>query len=74
VPLVLTGGHRPSGAVLSERPPTPAASPVRAVNTDTVTAIDRAEGSSAAGGPDDARTVERMAELLAAHVDVDALV
>jgi len=47
--LVLTGGHRPSGAVLGKA--ADAGKPVLAVNTDTVTAIDRAEGSSAAGGP-----------------------
>jgi len=39
----------PSGAVLGKA--ADAGKPVLAVNTDTVTAIDRAEGSSAAGGP-----------------------
>jgi len=70
--LVLTGGHRPSGAVLGKAGD--AGKPVLAVNTDTVTAIDRAEAVVRGGRTRDARTVDRMAELLADHVDVDALV
>ncbi|EMA61364.1 phosphotransacetylase family protein [Halorubrum lipolyticum] len=70
--LVLTGGHRPSGAVLGKA--ADAGKPVLAVNTDTVTTIDRAEGVVRGGRTRDARTVERMAELLGAHVDVDALI
>ncbi len=70
--LVLTGGHRPSGAVLGKA--AEAGKPVLAVNTDTVTAIDRAEAVVSGGRTRDARTVDRMTELLAAHVDIDALV
>ncbi|OYR42785.1 hypothetical protein DJ82_01885 [Halorubrum sp. Ib24] len=70
--LVLTGGHRPSGAVLGKA--ADAGKPVLALNTDTVTAIDRAEGIVRSGRTRDARTVDRMAELLDAHVDIDALV
>ncbi|VTT87127.1 BioD-like N-terminal domain of phosphotransacetylase [Halorubrum sp. DM2] len=70
--LVLTGGHRPSGAVLGKA--AEAGKPVLAVNTDTVTAIDRAEAVVRGGRTRDVRTVDRMAELLADHVDVDALV
>ena len=70
--LVLTGGHRPSGAVLGKA--ADAGKPVLAVNTDTVTTIDRAEEVVRGGRTRDVRTVDRMAELLAAHVDVDALV
>jgi len=70
--LVLTGGHRPSGAVLGKAGD--AGKPVLAVNTDTVTAIDRAEAVVRGGRTRDVRTVDRMAELLADHVDVDALV
>jgi len=70
--LVLTGGHRPSGAVLGKA--AEAGKPVLAINTDTVTAIDRAEGVVSGGRTRDARTVDRMAELLDAHVDLDALV
>ena len=70
--LVLTGGHRPSGAVLGKA--AEAGKPVLAINTDTVTAIDRAEGVVSGGRTRDARTVDRMAELLDAHVDIDALI
>ncbi|TKX40241.1 phosphotransacetylase family protein [Halorubrum sp. CGM4_25_10-8A] len=70
--LVLTGGHRPSGAVLGKA--ADAGTPVLAVNTDTVTAIDRAEEVVRGGRTRDVRTVDRMAELLADNVDVDALV
>jgi len=69
--LVLTGGHRPSGAVLGKA--ADAGKPVLAVNTDTVTAIERAEEVVRGGRTRDARTVDRMAELLDANVDVDAL-
>ena len=70
--LVLTGGHRPSGAVLGKA--ADAGKPVLAVNTDTVTAIDRAEEIVRGGRTRDVRTVDRMAELLGDHVDVDALI
>lgn len=69
--LVVTGGHRPSGAVLGRA--AEAGKPVLAVNTDSGTAIDRAEGVVSGGRTRDARTVDRMAELLDAHADVDAL-
>ena len=70
--LVLTGGHRPSGAVLGTA--AEAGKPILAVNTDTVTAIDRAEDVVNGGRTRDTRTVDRMAELLDAHVDIDALI
>ncbi|OYR58244.1 phosphotransacetylase family protein [Halorubrum halodurans] len=70
--LVLTGGHRPSGAVLGRA--AEAGTAVLAVNTDTATAIDRVEEVISGGRTRDVRTVERMADLLAAHADVDALV
>jgi len=70
--LVLTGGHRPSGAVLGKA--AEAGKAVIAVNTDTVTALDRVEGIISGGRTRDARTVDRMAELLDAHVDIDALI
>ena len=69
--LVLSGGHRPSGAVLGRA--AEAGTPVLAMNTDTATAIDRVEGVISGGRTRDARTVDRMAELLDAHADVDAL-
>ncbi|GAB7092064.1 AAA family ATPase [Halorubrum luteum] len=70
--LVLTGGHRPSGAVLGKA--AEAGKPVLALNTDTVTAIDRAESVVRGGRTRDARTVETMRGLLSDHVDVDGIV
>ena len=70
--LVLTGGHRPSGAVLGKA--AEVGKPVLAVNTDTVTAIDRTESVISGGRTRDARTVETMQALLADHVDVDAII
>ncbi|GAB6878718.1 AAA family ATPase [Halorubrum gandharaense] len=69
--LVLTGGHRPSGAVLGKA--AEAGKPVLAVNTDTLTAVERAEAVVRGGRTRDARTVDVMGELLAAHVDVERL-
>ncbi|WP_231741229.1 phosphotransacetylase family protein [Halorubrum sp. CBA1125] len=60
-----------SGAVLGKA--ADAGKPVLAVNTDTVTAIDRAEAVVSGGRTRDARTVDRMATLLDAHVDVGAI-
>lgn len=70
--LVLTGGHRPSGAVVGKA--ADAGKPMLAVNTDTTTAIDRVEEVVRGGRTRDGRTVDRMAELLGDHVDVDVLV
>ena len=69
--LVLTGGHRPSGAVLGRA--ADAGTPLLAVNTGTATAIDRVEAVISGGRTRDVRTVDRMAELVDAHADVDAL-
>ena len=70
--LLLTGGHRPSGAVLGRAAEADTA--VIAVNTDTATAIDRVESVIHGGRTSDARTVDRMVGLLDAHVDVDAVI
>ncbi len=70
--LVLTGGHRPSGAVLGKA--ADAGKPMLALNTDTATAIDRIESVVSGGRTRDGRTVEAMSELLTAHVDVDAII
>ena len=70
--LVLTGGHRPAGAVLGKA--ADAGKPVLALNTDTATAIDRIESVVSGGRTRDRRTVETMSELLTAHVDVDAII
>ncbi|MES3161629.1 MAG: phosphotransacetylase family protein [Halorubrum sp.] len=69
--LLLTGGHRPSGAVLGNA--AEAGKAVLAVNTDTATALDRVEEIISGGRTSDIRTVDRMIELLGAHADVDAL-
>lgn len=69
--LVLTGGLRPSGAVLGKAQERGV--PVMVVQTDTVTTIERVEGIIRSGRTRDAATVERMRELLLEHADVDAL-
>ena len=69
--LVLTGGHRPSGAVLGKAEERGV--PVLLVDTDTLTTVDRAEDVVQTGRTQDAETVERMVELLEAHADVDEI-
>ena len=69
--LILTGGHRPSGAVIGRAEEE--GKPVLAVNTDTLTAVDRAEDVVRGGRTRDAETVEIMRGLLEANVDVDRL-
>jgi len=69
--LVLTGGHRPSGAILGEAEEQ--GMPVLTVQTDTITTIERIESLIHGGRVRDESTVEKMQELLHAHADVDAL-
>ncbi|MEZ3116222.1 AAA family ATPase [Halobaculum sp. MBLA0147] len=69
--LVLTGGHRPSGAVLGKAEA--AGVPVLSVNTDTLTAVERAEEIVNDGRTRDERTVAIMRELLRDHADVDEI-
>lgn len=69
--LILTGGHRPPGAVLGKAEEKGV--PVLSVRGDTISTIDRAEGVIRSGRTRDRETVERMGELLAEHADVDAL-
>ncbi|MFW5948267.1 MAG: phosphotransacetylase family protein [Halolamina sp.] len=69
--LVLTGGHRPSGAILGEAEEQ--GMPVVTVQSDTITTIERIESLIHGGRVRDEATVERMQELLHAHADVDAL-
>lgn len=67
--LVLTGGYRPSEAILGT-----AASndvPVLLLGSDTRTAVDRAEAVVRAGRTRDEQTVELMRQLLLDHADVD---
>jgi BioD-like phosphotransacetylase family protein len=69
--LVLTGGIRPSGAVLGRAEE--AGLPVLAVDVDTLTAVDRAEAVVSGGRTRDAYAVERMRDLLERYADVDTL-
>jgi BioD-like phosphotransacetylase family protein len=69
--LVLTGGHRPSGAILGEAEEQ--GMPVITVQTDTLTTVERIESLIHGGRVRDEATVETMRELLHAHADVDAL-
>ncbi|MFB6073229.1 MAG: phosphotransacetylase family protein [Halobacterium sp.] len=69
--LVLTGGHRPSGAVLGKA--TEKGVPVIAVQSDTLTTVERAENLVRGGRVRDAETVDVMQTLLHDHADVDAL-
>jgi len=69
--LILTGGHRPPGAVLGTA--ADRGVPVLAVNGDTRTVVERAEEIVRSGRTRDRRTVEAMRRLLADHADVDAL-
>jgi BioD-like phosphotransacetylase family protein len=70
--LILTGGHRPSPAILGRA--AEANTPVLAINTDSLTAVERAESVVRSGRTRDRRTVETMADLLDDRVDVDALI
>ncbi len=69
--LVLTGGHRPSGAVLGKA--AEEGVPVLSVQSDTLTTVERAENLVRGGRVRDERTVDRMRELLYDHADVDVL-
>jgi BioD-like phosphotransacetylase family protein len=69
--LVLTGGYRPSQAVLGK-----AASrdvPVLLVRTDTRSTVDKVEDVIRSGRTQRRESVERMADLLRDNVDVDRL-
>lgn len=69
--LVLTGGLRPSGAILGKA--SDAGVPVVLVQSDTKTTVDRLEDVLSTGRTSDAATVERMVELLGDHVDLGDL-
>jgi len=69
--LVLTGGHRPSGAVLGRAEE--AGLPVLSVSGDTLSTVERAESVVREGRTRDERTVETVRGLLTDHADVDAL-
>ncbi|WP_121821644.1 phosphotransacetylase family protein [Halostella salina] len=69
--LILTGGHRPPGAVVGKA--ADKGVPILLVRTDTLTTVDRAEEVVRSGRTRDAETVEAMRELLADHADVEGL-
>ena len=66
--LVLTGGYRPSNAILGKA--TKRDIPVLLVQSDTRATIDRMEDQLRSGRTQRVETVDRMAELLADSVDV----
>ncbi|ELZ00753.1 phosphotransacetylase family protein [Natrialba asiatica] len=69
--LILTGGHRPSGAIIGEA--TERKIPVISVQTDTLTTVERAEDIVRSGRTRDAATVDRMETLLTDHTSVTSL-
>ncbi|MEM4781099.1 MAG: phosphotransacetylase family protein [Halalkalicoccus sp.] len=70
--LVLTGGLRPSSAVIGTAEEKDV--PIVVVQSDTLSTIDRAEDVVRRGRTRSAKTVERMGELLAEHADSDAII
>ena len=70
--LVLTGGYRPSSAVIGKAED--AGVPVLLVQSDTRTTIDRVEATLRSGRTRSPEAIDRMTELLRDAVDVDALV
>jgi hypothetical protein len=70
--LVLTGGHRPPGAVLGKAEEK--GMPVLLVSADTLSTVERAEEVIRSGRTRDRRTVSLMRELLFDHADVDSVV
>jgi len=69
--LILTGGQRPSSAVVGAAEEKGV--PIVLVQTDTLTTIDRAEAIVSGGRTRDRAAVERMQDLLGDHADVDAI-
>ncbi len=69
--LILTGGFRPSGAVIGAAEERDI--PILLVQSDTLTTIERMESIVHGGRTRDERTVDRMRELLFEHADIDAL-
>ncbi|QLG47498.1 phosphotransacetylase family protein [Natrinema halophilum] len=69
--LILTGGHRPSGAILGQA--SKKGVPILAVQTDTLATVERAEDIVRSGRTRDAATVDRMQQLLSDHAAVDSI-
>ncbi|MGQ4555615.1 AAA family ATPase [Halobellus sp. GM3] len=70
--VILTGGHRPTGAVLGKAEAKGV--PLLLVTGDTLSVVDRAEAVVNTGRARDEETIARMRELLYDHADIDALV
>ncbi|WP_058828183.1 phosphotransacetylase family protein [Haloferax sp. Q22] len=70
--IILTGGHRPVGAVIGKAEEKGV--PVLLVNGDTLSVTDRAEDIVSTGRTRDERTVNRMRDLLYEHADIDAII
>ncbi|MES3517830.1 MAG: phosphotransacetylase family protein [Natronomonas sp.] len=69
--LVVTGGHRPSPAILGEA--AEAGLSVLAVDTDTLTTVERTEAVIQGGQTQDEETVGLMVTLLREYVDIDGI-
>ncbi|WP_226481828.1 phosphotransacetylase family protein [Natrinema amylolyticum] len=69
--LILTGGHRPSGAILGQA--SEKGVPILSVQTDTLTTVERAEDIVRSGRTRDEETVDRMERLLSDHAAVDSI-
>ncbi|PSQ06238.1 hypothetical protein BRC95_05965 [Halobacteriales archaeon QS_5_68_33] len=69
--LLLTGGLRPSSAILGKA--TDAGVPALLVRSDTKATVDRVEDVLHTGRTRDTGTVERMVGLLGDHADLDSL-
>ncbi|ADD07026.1 DRTGG domain protein [Natrialba magadii ATCC 43099] len=69
--LILTGGHRPSGAVIGQA--AEKGLPIISIQTDTLTTVERAEDIVRSGRTRDAATVDQMKTLLSDHAALDDL-
>ncbi|MBZ6493780.1 phosphotransacetylase family protein [Natrinema longum] len=69
--LILTGGHRPSGAILGQA--SEKGVPILSVQTDTLTTVERAEDIVHSGRTRDVETVDRLEQLLSDHAAVDSI-
>jgi len=69
--LILTGGYRPSNAVIGKAEDRNV--PILSVQTDTRTTIDRVEDSLRTGRIRDPEAIERMVDLIAEAVDIESM-
>ena len=69
--IVLTGGLRPSGAILGKA--AEADVPILLVQSDTKVTVDRIEDVLSTGRTRDPETVQLMVDLLADHADLEGL-